>query len=171
MSLIRTLLKGSTRFSTFASSLTLSLGLLAAPVQALDNTVYVPLQPNYHLTKGVEALKSGNYARAVDQFEQALKNRLSDQVQSMAYTNICAAKFKLDNHKDAITACKKAIKIDPSTWIAHKNLGVIYLAAGEVEKAQDALIRAQRLNKKDKGTTLLIKQAGDAIAAKNYALK
>jgi Flp pilus assembly protein TadD len=81
---------------------------------------------------GIEALKEGQGAVALEQLEKAVSlERTPLYCSTLA---LCLAKEKRD-FKRAVSLCKEAIKNDPKKSVHFLNLGKVYLVAGQKKDA------------------------------------
>lgn len=93
-----------------------------------------------------EALELGSYKQAVDLFEIAIQQTVSQEALAQLYNGLGKAYNKLDQFPEAIAAYQKSLELVPNapqTWV---NLGVVHRLAGDYEKALSAYQQALKLN-------------------------
>jgi len=91
---------------------------------------YAPDSPIAHNTLGTLLLDLGLVADARTAFERALA---LDGRAVYALNNLCYAYVMQGNHRSAIAACQRALDAEPTLVAAHINLGLAYVAAGDVD--------------------------------------
>ena len=100
-----------------------------------------------HFGKGLlfEKLKQENSALA--EYELAIQNDVHPTVmiKDKAYMNIGAIHLRNKDYQGAIKAYLKAVESNPQNGLAHYYLGLSYLRAGEIEKAEPEAEKAQKL--------------------------
>lgn len=96
-----------------------------------------------HLDIGIEAFKSGDVARAIQELEAATKE---DPANYRAYNFLGAAYAAKERYNAAIGAFKHAEQINPSLASIHYNIGQAYEASGMPEEAVFEYEQALRLD-------------------------
>ena len=100
-----------------------------------------------HFGKGLlfEKLKQEDNARA--EYEWAIQNAVHPTVmiKDKAYMNIGAIHMRNKDYQGAIKAYLKAVESNQQNGMAHYYLGLSYLRAGEIEKAEPEAEEAKRL--------------------------
>ncbi len=82
---------------------------------------------------------AGFYDKAISNYQKYLKSNPSD---ADARVDMGVCYFSLKDYKNAISAMKEALKYKPKHQIAHLNLGIVNLAAGNVEESKKWLQKA-----------------------------
>ena len=103
------------------------------------------LAPAY-FNRGVAYLKLGKYARAIEDFDRAVK---LDPEFALAYSNRGGVYIELGKYTRAIEDLDQAIRIDPELANAYVNRGGAYLGLGEYARAIEDLDRAVRIDPED----------------------
>ncbi len=99
---------------------------------AAEGMHYMPNEEAEQLVaKGLEALADDHEYLALTCFEQAI--RLEWTPVACSSLAFCIAKVK-GNYREAILLARKALDLEPANPIHYKNLGRIYLLAGENEQ-------------------------------------
>ncbi|MDF1662312.1 MAG: serine/threonine-protein kinase, partial [Planctomycetota bacterium] len=89
---------------------------------------------------------AGDLKRALEYYGKV--ERYSTKL-GVVYSNRASARFDVGDVKGSLADCKKALKINPEDAIAHYNLGKVYDALTQYEKAIDCFTVALKLNPKD----------------------
>ena len=96
------------------------------------------------LKKGVKELKKGNFQGAIDNFTSAIKLK-PDNTSYLSYLSLAYSKVP-GKIKDAEAMLLKAIKLEPLNADLHANLGLIYIKAGLMKKAQSSFQKALKID-------------------------
>ncbi len=91
-------------------------------------------------------LKDGEYQKAADQYQSAIKSRAPD-----AYFGLGAAYSKMSKTDEAIGAYGKTIAAAPRMAAAYNNLGAELEKKGRTEEAKDQYRKALRIDPKECG--------------------
>lgn len=67
----------------------------------------------------------------------------------VVYSNRASARFDVGDVEGSLTDCKKALAINSKDAIAHYNIGKVYDAMGQFDKARESFTTALKLNPKD----------------------
>ena len=104
-----------------------------------------------HFKKGVGYFETGLTDKAIAEFKKALPLFKEDQKQMKAetYVTLANAYNRKGIHKAAITACKKAIEINPDLANAHYNLGFAYREEGNDKLAKQEFALYDELLKQE----------------------
>ncbi|MEK6765479.1 MAG: tetratricopeptide repeat protein, partial [Planctomycetota bacterium] len=104
-----------------------------------------------HFKKGIGYFETRLIDKAIAEFKMALPLFKEDQMQMKAETYAALANVynKTGIHKAAITACKKAIEINPDIANAHYNLGFAYREEGNDELAKQEFALYDKLLKQE----------------------
>jgi Ca-activated chloride channel homolog len=102
------------------------------------------------IEQGSGQLKKQQFDEAIATFKKALK----EEPNSALIYNLLGMAYRHKNHqvrnqelrKQEIAAFQKAIKIDPTYWVALINLGTTYYYAGDKAKAAPLFKKALTLN-------------------------
>jgi serine/threonine-protein kinase len=119
----------------------------------------VQLRPafwNNHSALGIFLLRQGRLADAKLVFNQVLE--LRPEVDT-GYVNLAAAHILAGEHRDAERLLVAALRINP-TWETHNNLGLVYYALGQFEKAAGEWKAAIDAGGRD---AILFSNFGDAL--------
>jgi tetratricopeptide (TPR) repeat protein len=117
-------------------------------------------------SRGVRAIKEGDYSQAIQAFTDAIK---LDQNNSSALNNRGFAYRRTGDNDSAISDFKAAIRINPKFAFAYFNLGVTWLSKGDYDQAITSFSAAIQFDSKDaharnsRGTAYELK--GDAAHA------
>ena len=76
---------------------------------------------NVMVKMGVSAFNSGEYTRAADYSQKALKSGLSPARRAIAYNNLCAALGAQGDYAGAVEACDSALSLRPKLDDAVRN--------------------------------------------------
>jgi tetratricopeptide (TPR) repeat protein len=104
-----------------------------------------------HFKRGVGYFETRLINKAIAEFKKALPLFKEDQKQMKAetYVTLANAYNRKGIHKAAITACKKAMEIDPNLANAHYNLGFAYREEGNDELAKQEFALYDELLKQE----------------------
>jgi predicted O-linked N-acetylglucosamine transferase (SPINDLY family) len=108
---------------------------------------------------GVGLLQSGEFARAIQAFESAI--RLAPRVAGLHY-NLANAHLAAGAASNAILHYQNALAIDPAFAQAHNNMGVAYRKCGRFEQARECFRTALSL---DPGLSAARANLGIALVA------
>ena len=111
--------------------------LLNADEQGVDNAV----ASADLTTKGYKLWQSGSLAEAAKRFERAVK---LDPENSNAWNGLGWANFNQGHVDEGRKAFEKCVELAPDNAAALNGLGQIYVATGEIEKAEPVLLKAKR---------------------------
>ncbi|MDJ1168238.1 tetratricopeptide repeat protein [Roseofilum sp. BLCC_M154] len=127
--------------------LTLGLGFWGQPALArMSSPLWLTQEdsPNDALEEaqkynqqGIELMRLGDYAEAVDAFQQALEIYPNSE---KIYSNLGIALGHNSRFEEAVEAFQEALKINPQNWETYNNLGI---ALGSQEKYDQALAAFQ----------------------------
>ncbi|MCB0167227.1 MAG: tetratricopeptide repeat protein [Anaerolineae bacterium] len=95
--------------------------------------------------RGQEAYDSGDYTRAIQQFDLAIEAGVTTHDLAEIYTTMGAAYDQLDQFDEALAAHKRAVEIDPESFRAWNNLGIAYFYLGQLNEAESSQKRAINL--------------------------
>ncbi|MEW5725489.1 MAG: tetratricopeptide repeat protein [Thermodesulfobacteriota bacterium] len=95
-----------------------------------------------HVTKGVQAYKSGEYQQAALELEAALTKELDRYDPETVYAVLGNAYLELGDLEKAEAAQKKALEIKPDFHVAWTNLGVIHRRSGDLNQAEQCYLKA-----------------------------
>lgn len=99
-----------------------------------------------YYSKGLEATKNKDYAKAVEYFEKAVKE---DPEFAFAWDNLGVNYRRLDNYDKAIEAYNKSLSVDPYGLMPLQNIAVAYQYKKEYQKAIEAYQRLAQLDEKN----------------------
>lgn len=104
-----------------------------------------------YFKRGVGYFETGLINKAIAEFKKALPLFKEDQKQMKAetYVTLANAYNRKGIHKAAITACKKAIEINPDLSNAHYNLGFAYREEGNDKLAKQEFALYDKLLKQE----------------------
>lgn len=94
--------------------------------------------PNADAEVAVEALRDGDWQRAADNFQAALR---AEPDNPDFHNGLGYAYRRLDKLDLAFAHFRRALRLDPTHRSAHENLGEAYLAVGDKAKAREQLAR------------------------------
>ena len=128
---------------TFPTLRAALVAALLASSSALANLDVAPsAAPNADAEVGVEALKAGDWQRAIASFTAALKA----EPDNGDYHNGLGYAYRKAGQLDAsFRHYRIALRINPGSRSAHEYIGEAYLAAGDKAKAREHLAVLERL--------------------------
>jgi Flp pilus assembly protein TadD len=112
-----------------------TLALAAAAHASYGVTPAMPV-PNPDAEVATEALRSGDWQRAIDNFQAALK---AEPDNAAFHSGLAHAYRRRGSSELAFRHFREALRIDPGLASAHEGIGEAYLAVGDVAKARDHL--------------------------------
>jgi tetratricopeptide (TPR) repeat protein len=121
--------------------------------QGADNTVKDRVDAAYR--RGMSLLDEKRYAAALEEFEEL--ERLAPHLPQGASGEGIALAL-LGRPEDAIKALRRALAIDPSFWVARRELGIVLWNEGLKDQANDELQQIARLFPNDAAVILLLGQ-------------
>ncbi|MEE8294169.1 MAG: tetratricopeptide repeat protein [Sphingomonadales bacterium] len=130
---------------TFIAAVMLAI---AVPTAQADTTQTIWLHPSELLDQGTQALRSGDYKRAIKSFKRFLKEPATKSSRVTAHSNLCIAYEFVGDLEAAVKQCNIAIKLNPKHWRAYNNRGNAHLAAGDYEAASADYQLALKINPK-----------------------
>jgi tetratricopeptide (TPR) repeat protein len=101
-----------------------------------------PKEPNVHFGLGYLLWTQKIYPEAAKEFQAELAND-PDHVQSMLY--LADANIQMNQPDVALQLLEKVARLDPSMWLAHLDMGVLYSDSGRNEEAMRELTLAAKL--------------------------
>jgi hypothetical protein len=114
-----------------------------------------PQAAKWYRLRGVGALETGEYSRAISAFNQALS---LDPDSATTRYNLASAYEELHDYEKAIAAYQQSIELDDSFWPAYNNLGRLYLLfADDPDAALGTLLAGERLTEDSLGKAILKK--------------
>ena len=125
--------------SRLALAATLALAAIAHATYGVTPAMPVP---NADAEVASEALRNGDWQRAIDNFQAALK---AEPDNAEFHNGLGLAYLRRGSNEAALRHLREALRIDPDLRSAHANLGEAYLAAGDVAKAREHLALIERL--------------------------
>ena len=138
---------------------------IAVPTAQAGTTDFLRLHPSELMEQGTQALRQGDYERAISSFERFLKEPASKSSRVAAHSNLCIAYEFVGDLEAAVKQCNIAIKINPKHWRAYNNRGNVHLAGGDYEAATVDYQLALEINPKAEAVLENLKLA-QAKAAK-----
>jgi tetratricopeptide (TPR) repeat protein len=117
----------------------------------LLSSLCIAQEAEEHFKKGIGYFETRLIDKAIAEFKTALPLFKEDQMQMKAetYAALANAYNRTGIHKAAITACKKAIEINPDLANAHYNLGFAYREEGNYELAKQEFALYDKLLKQE----------------------
>ena len=97
--------------------------------------------------QGVEYSNAGNYDRAIESFNKALK--LSPEGDALTFTNLGATYLKMNEGDKALNCFDKAINLSPDYANAWNMRGVLYFNESDFDKARENFQQAFKLNQRN----------------------
>lgn len=95
-----------------------------------------PQKARPHVNLGVVYRKRGEYQKAIEAYQLALKlHPKQREPVAKIYNNLGAVYGKRNNFREEIYFCLKAIELDPGNYQAYSNLGYAYALTGDFENA------------------------------------
>lgn len=123
----------------FTATLVFTSAVMAAG--STSRSTPPPAQPSaYEL--GVKAVKSGDYARALEHLQKVIQ---ADPRNADAWNYIGFSHRKLKQFDQSLAAYQKALSINPDHRGANEYLGELYLQTGDLAKARERLARLSAL--------------------------
>lgn len=108
---------------------------LGVSLPSAANTFEIVLQPSSLLNKANDYLQVGDTEKAKLALERALETNLTDRQLANAHNSLCVAHIKEESWAIAMDHCDTAIKIVPTNWRFHNNLGNVQFGMGNYGKA------------------------------------
>ena len=99
-----------------------------------------------HYNRGINAISTRNYKRAVDELEKAVAIYPQDP---KGYINLGVAYSNIGDEEKALESFKNAVQADSTSAEAWRNLGISYQAMGQFELARDAYEKVVSLKPDD----------------------
>jgi Flp pilus assembly protein TadD len=112
-----------------------TLTLAAAAHASYGVTPAMPI-PNPVAEVASEALRSGDWQRAIDNFQAALK---AEPDNAEIHNGLAYAYRRRGSYELAFRHFREALRIDPRLPSAHERIGEAYLAVGDIAKAREHL--------------------------------
>ena len=125
--------------------------ILLVMFSLLLSNLCIAQEAEEHFKRGVGYFETRLINKAIAEFKKALPLFKEDQKQMKAetYVTLANAYNRKGIHKAAITACKKAMEIDPNLANAHYNLGFAYREEGNDELAKQEFALYDELLKQE----------------------
>lgn len=105
-----------------------------------------PSEPNVHFGLGYLLWTKGQYPEAATEFQAELGN---DPQHTLATLYLGDAKLQMNLPEEAQPLLEKVVKVDGSSGMAHRNLGIVYADEGKKEQAMAEFRAAIQINPKD----------------------
>jgi len=118
-----------------------TLALAAAAHASYGVTPAMPI-PNADAEVATEALRSGDWQRAIDNFQAALK---AEPDNAEFHSGLGYAYRRHGSDALAFRHFREALRIDPTLLSAHERIGEAYHAAGDQAKAREHLAVLEQL--------------------------
>ena len=96
----------------------------------------------FHYNKGVILCDQGQYQKAEQQFQTALKINPHD---FMSYLGLGNVYYQMEEFEQAINSYQKSLAINPYFYKAHFNSGIIYKERGKKKEAEEEFKKVLRL--------------------------
>jgi len=139
---------------------------IAVPTAQAGTTDFIRLHPSELMEQGTQALRQGDYERAISSFERFLKKPAPKSSRVAAHSNLCIAYEFVGDLEAAVKHCNIAINLSPKHWRAYNNRGNVHLAAGAYEAASADYQLALEINPKAKAVLENLKLAQTKAARK-----
>lgn len=125
--------------------------ILLVMFSLLLSNLCIAQEAEEHFKRGVGYFETRLIDKAIAEFKKALHLFKEDQKQMKAetYVTLANAYNRKGMHKAALTACKKAMEIDPNLANAHYNLGFAYREEGNDELAKQEFALYDELLKQE----------------------
>ena len=105
-----------------------------------------PNEPNVHFGLGYLLWTQKQYPEAIKEFQAELAND-ANHFQSMLY--MADANIQMNQYADAGPLLEKAVKIDPSLGLAHRDLGILAANDGRNDDALREFLVAEKIMPED----------------------
>lgn len=92
-----------------------------------------------NLSHGIELAANRDGNQGIEELERAFQR---DRDNPWIQANLCAAYLRADRRTDAAASCRNSIRLQPTNWLAHYNLGCIYALGGDTNSALQELRQA-----------------------------
>jgi|688.fasta_scaffold219718_2 tetratricopeptide (TPR) repeat protein len=103
--------------------------------------------------QGITFYRSGNYARAIEKYKEAIAIYPHDY----DFYNNLGLTYKKNNELDlAVDALKKSIELKPNVWESWSNLGSVYKHQKKAKEAAEAFSKALQYNPPASRKTLIM---------------
>jgi Flp pilus assembly protein TadD len=96
--------------------------------------------------KGVQLYQQRSFKQSIEYLEKGLAAGVDADMESDLWTILGNAYDELDQYTEAIAAHKKALSVDPRSYIAWTNLGAAYRHDGNYPEARSSYKEALALN-------------------------
>jgi len=123
-----------------------ALFLLSVPSNAQAQVFYV--NADRDIEKGQDAMRAGDYERAVRYLKKAARRDLSSEHRAIVQNSLCASLYFKGAYEEAATACTDAIDEDARYWKAFVNRGHARKALGDMSGALADYCEARELSPK-----------------------
>lgn len=100
---------------------------------------------NAMLADGADALMARDAERGVSLTLRGLSFPTNKRDERSAWANLCAGYVMLENPREAVSWCDKAIEADPDHWRAYNNRAIAYIQLGRLEEAAADIERVESL--------------------------
>ena len=119
-------------------------GFSATLQASVPKSIYLAKNPN--VEKAMDSLFAGELKIAQKYFKKAARANLSHEKQLMVLNNLCAVSYNLGEHKEALKACNKALRLDKRDWKSYVNRANAYAALNQKRKAENDYKQALKIN-------------------------
>ena len=109
----------------------------------------LPAEPGVHLDRGSALYALSRFDEARQEFLRATEGGQDQKLKASAFRNLGNALSKLDKHKDAVEAYKRALALNPADKAAKWNLEIALRKQKEEEKKQQDDKDKNKDDKKD----------------------
>jgi len=121
-----------------------ALFLLSVPSNAQTQIIYVNADRN--IEKGQEAMRDGDYDRAVRYLKKAARGDLASEHKAIVQNSLCASLYFQGAYDEAAIACSSAIAENGRYWKAYVNRGNARKALGDTLGALSDYCQAHALS-------------------------
>ena len=101
---------------------------------------------NIPLYDGAQALKAGDSEEGVRLTHLGLEVAQGRREEEAALSNLCAGYIKLRKYDDALRYCDRLLQQNDKSWRGYNNRAVVYIQTRQWEKAEQDLIKGEKLN-------------------------
>lgn len=101
-----------------------------------------PSSPNNHNNLGDLYGRRGNYERAIQEFQTAIKLKPN---YADAYHNLGNAYSQVGKYQEALESFNKALEFNPNLWQSYQNIASIYYAKQDYQKSAEYMEKAVSL--------------------------
>ena len=140
---VRIFLTVGTLLAFMRAEISLAQGAERMKSETGPTTVIGPANPDLH--EGAQELLAGQAEEGVRLTLSGLKTAAGAREQEAALSNLCAGYLLLEKYIEAMRYCDLLLARNDQNWRGYNNRAVIFLKLKEYEKADQDLLRGEKL--------------------------